>query len=114
MNYKTIIFALCLGMAGTLAAQSIYPGQHAGKMKVETSAPVAIKGFDLKDIRLLPSRFRDNMLRDSAWMASIDVNRLLHSFRTNAGVCRQPCFRQTGICALHTEQHYAAYQKHRC
>ena len=25
MNYKTIIFALCLGMAGTLAAQSIYP-----------------------------------------------------------------------------------------
>lgn len=86
MNYKTIIFALCLGMAGTLAAQSIYPGQHAGKMKVETSAPVAIKGFDLKDIRLLPSRFRDNMLRDSAWMASIDVNRLLHSFRTNAGV----------------------------
>ena len=48
MNYKTITFALCLGMAGTLAAQSIYPGQHAGKMKVETSAPVAIKGFDLK------------------------------------------------------------------
>lgn len=86
MNYKTITFALCLGMAGTLAAQSIYPGQHAGKMKVETSAPVAIKGFDLKDVRLLPSRFRDNMLRDSAWMASIDVNRLLHSFRTNAGV----------------------------
>lgn len=85
MNYKTIIFALCLGMAGTLAAQSIYPGQHVGKMKVETSAPVVIKGFDLKDIRLLPSRFRDNMLRDSAWMASIDVNRLLHSFRTNAG-----------------------------
>lgn len=85
MNYKTITFALCLGMAGTLAAQSIYPGQHAGKMKVETSAPVVIKGFDLKDIRLLPSRFRDNMLRDSAWMASIDVNRLLHSFRTNAG-----------------------------
>lgn len=26
------------------------------------------------------------MLRDSAWMTSIDVNRLLHSFRTNAGV----------------------------
>ena len=47
MNYKTITFALCLGMAGTLAAQSIYPGQHAGKMKVETSAPVVIKGFDL-------------------------------------------------------------------
>ena len=52
----------------------------------ETVAPVRVESFDLKDIRLLPSRFRDNMLRDSAWMTSIDVNRLLHSFRTNAGV----------------------------
>ena len=46
----------------------------------------SVESFDFKDIRLLPSRFRDNMLRDSAWMTSIDVNRLLHSFRTNAGV----------------------------
>ena len=49
-------------------------------------APLQAESFDLKDVRLLPSRFRDNMLRDSAWMTSIDVNRLLHSFRTNAGV----------------------------
>lgn len=26
------------------------------------------------------------MMRDSMWMASIEVDRLLHSFRTNAGV----------------------------
>ena len=31
MNYKTITFALCLGMAGTLAAQSIYPLETCGK-----------------------------------------------------------------------------------
>lgn len=52
----------------------------------ETVAPVRVESFDLKDVCLLPSRFRDNMLRDSAWMTSIDVSRLLHSFRTNAGV----------------------------
>ena len=49
-------------------------------------APIQLESFDLKDVRLLPSRFRENMMRDSVWMVSIDVNRLLHSFRTNAGV----------------------------
>ena len=39
-------------------------------------APMKVKSFDLKDVRLLPSRFRENMMRDSMWMASIEVNRL--------------------------------------
>lgn len=86
MKYKIMIFALCLWMAGTLSAQSVYPGQFAGKMKLNTVAPVKAESFDLQDVRLLPSRFRDNMLRDSVWMTSIDVNRLIHSFRTNAGI----------------------------
>lgn len=86
MNYRIIIVGLCLALSGTLPAQSIYPGQHAGKMKKETIAPLQVKSFDLKDIRLLPSRFRENMMRDSTWMVSIEVNRLLHSFRTSAGV----------------------------
>jgi len=86
MKNRTIIAALCLLVSGSLSAQSIYPGQHSGKLKKETIAPLQVKSFDLKDVRLLPSRFRENMMRDSAWMVSIDVNRLLHSFRTNAGV----------------------------
>lgn len=43
--------------------QSVYPGQHQGKMKKETVAPIRVQSFDLKDVRLLASRFRDNMLR---------------------------------------------------
>lgn len=86
MKYKLVILSMCLGVAGTLSAQSIYPGQHAGKMKKETVVPLTVESFDLKDIRLLPGRFRENMMRDSAWMASIETGRLLHSFRTNAGV----------------------------
>ena len=86
MNKKNVIIAVLLAVSGTLSAQSIYPGQHTGKLKKETVAPLHVESFDLKDIRLLPSRFRENMMRDSAWMVSIDVNRLLHSFRTNAGV----------------------------
>ena len=78
-----MLVSLC---AVTGWAQSIYPGQHAGKLAVETSSPVKAKAFDLKDVRLLPGRVHDNLKRDSAWMANISVNRLLHSFRNNAGV----------------------------
>ena len=46
--------------------------------------------FDLSDVRLLPSRFTENRARSSAWLMSIPVQRLLHSFQTNAGVYAGP------------------------
>ena len=61
---------ICAALSTGLSAQSVYPGQHAGKMKKVTTAPMQVESFDLKDVRLLPSRFRDNMMRDSAWMTS--------------------------------------------
>ena len=82
------ITALVLAGAAVLgaAAQSLYPGQHAGKIRVENTAPVRACAFDLRDVALLPGRVRDNLERDSAWMASLPAARLLHSFRNNAGV----------------------------
>ncbi len=80
------IIAVSLAMSATMQAQSVYPGQHAGKLKKVNTAAMKAESFNLKDVRLLPSRFRDNMRRDSAWMVSISTDRLLHSFRTNAGV----------------------------
>lgn len=90
MKYRNMLFAVCLGFSGMISAQSVYPGQHRGKMKKETVVPLRAESFDLKDVRLLPGRFRENMMRDSAWMASIEVNRLLHSFRTNAAPFSDP------------------------
>jgi len=78
------IVALCAALAAV--AQSVYPGQHAGKIKVENTRPMSALSFDLKDVRLLPGRVRDNLERDSAWIVSIPAGQLLHSFRTNAGV----------------------------
>ena len=49
-------------------------------------AQTPVQPFPLKDVKLLSSRFQRNMQRDSAWIASIPVNRLLHSFRNTAGV----------------------------
>ena len=75
MSKQFLVAIALLAVSAISSAQSVYPGQHQGKMKKETVAPVRVESFDLKDIRLLPSRFRDNMLRDSAWMTSIDAGK---------------------------------------
>ena len=87
MQYRNILWLVSILMSATsLWSQSVYPGQHEGKIIKENVAAMQVESFDLKDVRLLPSRFLDNLMRDSIWMVSLDVNRLLHSFRTNAGV----------------------------
>jgi len=73
-------------MATVFQAQSHYPGQHSGKMTVADKTPMKAYSFDLNAIRLLDSPFRENMKRESNWILSIPVKRLLHSFRTTAGV----------------------------
>lgn len=78
--------ALMVMSASLLIAQSIYPGVAKNKIKLECKGVSKAEAFDLSDIRLLPSRFRDNMRRDSAWLMSLHPDRLLHSFRTTAGV----------------------------
>lgn len=81
-----ITMACLIGLDGTLLAQSAYPGQSQEKFQVSLAVPVAAECVNLQDVRLLPSRFRENLERDSAWMVSIGVDQLLHSFRTTAGV----------------------------
>lgn len=83
---RIIIAILAVSSCLTLDAQSVYPGQHQGKRAVEDNAPSAVKSFDLKEVWLLPGRVRENLERDSAWLANISAKRMLHSFRNNAGV----------------------------
>ena len=82
--------AITLLAAATLtigaAAQSLYPGQNADKVKIATAIPLKAKAFDLDAVRVLPGRVHDNIRRDSAWMANVSARRMLHSFRNNAGV----------------------------
>lgn len=86
MKLKTLILTIALTATCVGAAQSVYPGQHNGKLKVTQAVAPLVESFDLSDVRLLPGRVHDNMQRDSMWMANIDINRLLHSFYNNAGV----------------------------
>lgn len=69
-----------------IVSQSEYPGQFEGKFKVKNNIQFKAKSFELQDVRLLPSRFQDNMKLDAAWMLSLSTKSLLHSFRNNAGV----------------------------
>lgn len=63
-----------------------YVGQHADQISVTTKIPVKAYSFDLQDVRLLNSRFKENMDREGRWMLSLPNERLLHSFRVNAGM----------------------------
>lgn len=86
MNKGVVSIAVMLMATGICGAQSVYPGQHRGKIKVENKVAPRVKAFDMKDVRLLPGRVHDNVARDSAWMANLSVKRLTHSFKNNAGV----------------------------
>ena len=55
-------------------------------LMVALTAAAQTRPFALREVRLLQSRFTENMQRDSAWMMDIGADRLLHSFRTTAGV----------------------------
>lgn len=79
-------FAVSLFAVSATYAQSVYPGQHKGKIQLPLQGEVKAYSFDLKDIRLLDSPFEENRKRESKWILSLGVDRLLHSFRTSAGV----------------------------
>lgn len=63
-----------------------YIGQDADLLSVQSKIPVRAYSFKLQDVRLLDSRFKENMERDKSWLMRINLQRLLHSWRVNAGI----------------------------
>lgn len=85
-NVSCFSFMFAIMLSFTITAQSHYPGQHSGKLVIPDKTQKKAYSFDLMDIRLLDSPFKKNMERSSNWILSLNVNSLLNSFRTNAGV----------------------------
>ena len=54
--------------------------------KIASAVPAKAVPFDLADVRLLPGLFQDAQTRDGAYLLSLEPDRLLHFFRTNAGL----------------------------
>ena len=87
MKKTSLLLALSLCLAVLPAsAQFVFPGSVDGDALPSLRRPYAAEGFPLTDVRLLPSRFLDNQMRDSALICSFRVEQLLHSFRTTAGL----------------------------
>lgn len=86
IGFKKIIGLSLIAVGLSTNAQSHYPGQHENKLTLQDTSRVKLKAFNVEDVTLLDSRFKDNMLRESLWILSLNVNSLLHSFRINAGV----------------------------
>lgn len=73
-------------MAGLLIASSFNILSLGGKaFAVGNGNNVKCQPFKMNQVHLLPSRFQENMKRDSAWMMSIPVSSLLQSFRNTSG-----------------------------
>ena len=48
--------------------------------------PGKVQPFDLADVRLLPGPFQQARARDTTYLLSLESDRLLHNFRTEAGL----------------------------
>jgi DUF1680 family protein len=77
-------FLLFFCAVSTVWAQ--YPGQFSDRLAVSGQSPVRAYSFDLQQVRVTGGPFLANMEREGRWLLSFPVERLLHSFRVNAGM----------------------------
>lgn len=82
-----IFAALFLIAEGSAAvAQSYVPELNDNRLKVKPSVEIKAYSFDLKDVHLLNSPFKEAMEKDAAYLLSIDPDRLLSGFRSHSGL----------------------------
>lgn len=83
---KKYFFAALLIPSIFISAQSYVPEKSNAKMKVKPVIPVKAFAFNLRDVKLLGSPFRHAMEKDSAYLLSLNPDRLLHRFHKFAGL----------------------------
>ncbi|MBS7566777.1 glycoside hydrolase family 127 protein [Mucilaginibacter sp. Bleaf8] len=85
------LFIMLAALAGNLysintQAQSYVPELNDGRMKIKPKVAIKAYSFDLKDVKLLESPFKEAMIKDAAYLKSIDPDRLLADFRSHSGL----------------------------
>lgn len=74
-----------LGVGSTLLlADELADAQS--KVKVQPVIPLQVRAFPLQDVRLLEGPFQHAMELDHHYLLSLESDRLLHTFRLNAGL----------------------------
>lgn len=86
MNKKSIAIVVGVLMVGSFHAFAIGNKGKAQSHQIQSQpSKLQCQPFQMNQVHLLPSRFQENMKRDSAWMMSIPVGSLLQSFRNTSG-----------------------------
>lgn len=85
-KYKILmimIFFILIG-AKEVFCQSYVPEFKNDKIKVKPVVDIQAFAFNIKDVRLLDSPFKEAMKRDANYILSLDPDRLLHRHRVNS------------------------------
>jgi hypothetical protein len=77
-------FACLVSLGSPAQADELVEGPS--KLKVPAAVPLQARAFPLEDVRLLDGPFWRAMQLDRHYLLSLDVDRLLHNFRVNAGL----------------------------
>ncbi|MES1223338.1 MAG: beta-L-arabinofuranosidase domain-containing protein, partial [Bacteroidota bacterium] len=84
---KKIILAITLAATVFFSfSQSYVPEKGNDRIRIKPVIDLQAYAFNIKDVRLLNSPFKNAMEKDAAYLLSIDPNRLLHRFYKNAGL----------------------------
>jgi hypothetical protein len=86
---RIIAAALAVSILSMVLASAVFADALAGEsnqVKVKPVAPLKAGAFALQDVRLLDGPFKHAMDLDQRYLLSLEVDRLLHTFRLNAGL----------------------------
>jgi len=82
----TILTAAVVMVVGGTASRGDALADGYSKDKVEPAVPFRVRAFDLRDVRILEGAFKRAQEVDGQYLLSLDPDRLLHTFRLNAGI----------------------------
>jgi uncharacterized protein len=83
MNTRIAACRLALGLALSAGVSGVYahPADRAGH-----NDRLAVKPFELNRITILDGPLKEALERDRAYLRALEIDRLLHTFRLNAGL----------------------------
>ena len=84
-NFKRAIL-YCILLAPALNAQTFYPAQKPHCADVNCTADVKVYPFQLDEVHLSDGKFKKAMETDKRFLLKLEPDRLLSSFRANAGL----------------------------
>lgn len=90
INKRTLITACCAAYTmfniNYAAAQSYVPELNDNRMMIKPKVELKAYSFNLQDVHLLESPFKQAMEKDAAYLLSIEPDRLLSGFRSHSGL----------------------------